>query len=314
MPKLARKVGLLVLGHLLALIAGELLLRASYPVYRNYNTEMWRYATTVKRKTPENPRLGHEHHPNVEEELYGTVIRTNSLGLREDRELELPKPADVKRLLVLGDSITLAWGVDVEEGFCARLDRALEGWEVINSGVGNYNSGAEAETYEKLQIVEPDAVMLAFYINDIEKPEYCAGALCALSHHLYLYPFLKDRFGRGSGTYIDFYKDWYGRESERLEADLDGLFAAAAARQQPAVLVNIPELHSFEDNPFPEVDALLGRVLDEHPEVHFLDLRQHLAAHDPKALWVSPEDHHPNAEGHRIFAEAMLPVLMEHLP
>lgn len=314
MSNAGRKVGLLLAGHLLAVVAGELLLRVSYPVYSNYNTEMWRYATAIKRKTPENPALGHEHKPNASKELYGTEIRTNSLGLREDRDLEVPKPAGTKRLLVLGDSITLAWGVDVEQGFCARLDRALEGWEVINSGVGNYNSSAEAATYEKLQLLEPDAVMVAFYINDIEQPEYCSGILCGLSHHLYLYPFLKDRFGREQGTYIDYYKDWYERESERLEADLDGIFEAAERRGQVAFLANIPELHSFEENPFPEVDALLGRVVAANPELSYLDLRPALVGQDPQSLWVSPEDHHPNAEGHRLLADAMLPVLEEHLP
>ena len=57
MSSAGRKVGLLVAGHLLAVVAGEALLRVSYPLYRNYNTEMWRYATTLKRKTPENPAL-----------------------------------------------------------------------------------------------------------------------------------------------------------------------------------------------------------------------------------------------------------------
>ena len=314
MPAWARKLALLMAGHLLALVAGELLLRVSYSGWSNYNTEMWRYATTIKQKTPDNPRLGHEHRPNVSAELYGTEIRTNSLGLREDREFEVPKPDGQKRLLVLGDSITLAWGVDVEDGFCARLDRDLDGWQVINSGVGNYNSSAEAETYDKLQVLEPDAVMLAFYINDIEKPEYCHGLICSMTHVSYYYPLLKDRLGGGSGTYIDYYADWYERESQRLKADLDGIMTAAAQREQPMLLVAIPELHSFEDNPFPQVDALLQDVLATHPEVAFLDLRPHLVGQDPQSLWVSLEDHHPNAEGHRLFAEAMMPALAEVLP
>ena len=80
------------------------------------------------------------------------------------------------------------------------------------------------------------------------------------------------------------------------------------------LLVAIPELHSFEDNPFPQVDALLQDVLATHPEVAFLDLRPHLVGQDPQSLWVSLEDHHPNAEGHRLFAEAMMPALAEVLP
>ena len=310
----ARKLALLAVGHVVAVVAGEALLRVTSSGWSNYNTEMWRYATTVKQKTPDNPRLGHEHKPHATAQLYGTEIRTNSLGLREDREFEVPKPSGLKRLLVLGDSITLAWGVDVEDGFCARLDAALDGWEVINSGVGNYNSSAEAATYEKLQVLEPDAVMLAFYINDIEKPQYCSGLWCSLSHHTYYYPLLKDRLGGGTGTYIDYYTDWYERESDRLEADLDGVMTAAAQRDQPMVLVAIPELHSFTENPFPQVDALLQRVLARHPEVALVDLRPHLVGHEPKDLWVSQEDHHPNAEGHRLFAEGMLPVLVEVLP
>ena len=41
--------------------------------------------------------------------------------------------------------------------------------EVINAGIGNYNSSMEVELFKLLGInFDPDLVILMFYINDVE--------------------------------------------------------------------------------------------------------------------------------------------------
>jgi lysophospholipase L1-like esterase len=84
--------------------------------------------------------------------LYGVNISTNSLGFRSDREYSQAKKENVTRILVIGDSITLGWGVNYKQTYPKLLENFLnkgskdKQYEVINTGVGNYNSVNECET------------------------------------------------------------------------------------------------------------------------------------------------------------------------
>jgi lysophospholipase L1-like esterase len=96
-------------------------------------------------------------------------------GLR-DRVFEVPKPAGVFRVLVLGDSV--AWGVNVPEAdtFAKVLERRLQGRglrvEVMNAGVLGYTAWNELEYYvARGRSFEPDLVLVAFCMNDVVDPE-----------------------------------------------------------------------------------------------------------------------------------------------
>ena len=93
--------------------------------------------------------LGHEHIPSKEAILQSIKIRINSHGLRGD-EIK-PKQEGIKRILFLGSSITLGWGVAEEETLTERLvdmfDAEGKPTEVLNAGVGNYNSVRYVEQF-----------------------------------------------------------------------------------------------------------------------------------------------------------------------
>ena len=69
----------------------------------------------------------------------------------------------------MGSSITLGWGVKYDSIFTTRLEKALNNdisikYEVINAGIGNYNTKMEV-IYAKniLPKVDPDKVILHFF-------------------------------------------------------------------------------------------------------------------------------------------------------
>src|SRR6266516_3569691 len=74
---------------------------------------------------------------------YKTTIRTNSLGLREDKEYGQKQP-DTYRILAIGDSFTMGVGVDLADTYEKVLERFLQSksygrtYEVINAGVPGY--------------------------------------------------------------------------------------------------------------------------------------------------------------------------------
>ena len=62
--------------------------------------------------------------------FFSVHVAINSRGLRGD-EVSLQKPVGVRRVLVVGDSFGWGFGVEQEDTFGARLERALPDTEVI---------------------------------------------------------------------------------------------------------------------------------------------------------------------------------------
>lgn len=112
--------------------------------------------------------------------LKGTSVRwfhleTNSLGLR-DGEIEPGRKADRFRVMLLGDSMSMAEGVELEETYIKRLETlanrggAAKPVEAINAAVRGYGNDQEVLLFERLgPTFLPDVVILAFFEgNDLD--------------------------------------------------------------------------------------------------------------------------------------------------
>jgi len=99
-----------------------------------------------------------------------TIIRTNSLGYRNP-EIGVKSR---RRVLFLGDSITLGDWLPEEETFVRRIEelstRGPEPLETINAGVGAIGLETELAILVETGLrVDPDVVVLGFYLNDAER-------------------------------------------------------------------------------------------------------------------------------------------------
>jgi lysophospholipase L1-like esterase len=155
---------------------------------------------TVRRS--DNPRLRFELRPGSEVRAE-VEYRVNAEGLR-GRETTVEKPAGVRRVAVLGDSIAFGYWVSEEDGFPRQLEAMLnelgpagERVEVLDFGVPGYNLDQEIEALRaKALAFEPDVVVVAFCLNDLEG---------IFSYELGL---VQDRAARG--------RSWLGRLREGL--------------------------------------------------------------------------------------------------
>jgi hypothetical protein len=96
-------------------------------------------------------------------------VQINKHGFR-DEEYSLERN-DKKRIAILGDSMTEAVQVDLEQTFHGLQQAELENrLEVLNFGVRGYSTGQELLTYRHfVRQFSPDIVVLAFYPgNDIK--------------------------------------------------------------------------------------------------------------------------------------------------
>ncbi|MGE0149292.1 MAG: hypothetical protein AB7R87_18130 [Parvibaculaceae bacterium] len=138
----------IVLVLVLGLGVAEGILRVKNLSMQNYDIEMWRYARELKKRS-EDPLLGHEHIPNRQAVLQSVDIRINERGLRGG-PIEPLQPGQ-RRILFLGGSITLGWGVPedkittslIQQKFAADGKRV----QVLNAGVGYYNAERYCELF-----------------------------------------------------------------------------------------------------------------------------------------------------------------------
>ncbi|PLW76572.1 hypothetical protein C0081_13970 [Cohaesibacter celericrescens] len=155
----------LILSVVVSLLLAEGILRLKNASIINYDIEMWQYARKLK-KPVENPRIGHDHIANAKATLQSVELRTNSWGLRGGPVTEKPE-AGKRRILVLGDSFVLGWGVEENQTLSRRLQSLFEkrgdNVEVLNGGIGNYNTQRTVEHFlAGLAELEPtDIIYLA---------------------------------------------------------------------------------------------------------------------------------------------------------
>jgi lysophospholipase L1-like esterase len=111
----------------------------------------------------------------VDGSFKGKPVTTNSFGHR-DREIERRKPAGGFRVLAVGDSVTFGHAVNAEEAWPECLERRLAARfpareiEVVNTAVPGNSAFQEYFDLERALVLEPDAVVIQFVLNDVLEP------------------------------------------------------------------------------------------------------------------------------------------------
>ncbi|HIF10229.1 MAG TPA: SGNH/GDSL hydrolase family protein [Sneathiellales bacterium] len=300
---------------LTVMVLGEVLLRVKHNDQMSYPVEMWRYAKQLKTLVTD-PKLGHVHIPNSLAELQNVSISINSLGMRGP-EPPVSDPENL-RILLLGSSITLGWGVAEGKILRALLQEQLGGkTEVLNAGVGNYNAERYVTLYSKrLQKLDPDIIIVHYFVNDAEILPPPAGNWFMRNSQMALMlwqAMVNLTVGRDDLKGLEaHYREVYAESSEgrkRMHTallELDQLAQASGAR---VILAMMPDIHNLSPYPFGFVHKHM-RGFAEHLDWTFVDLLEGFKdVEDPHTLFAIPGDPHPNARGHAIMANVLAPVL-----
>jgi lysophospholipase L1-like esterase len=127
----------------------------------------------------EQPKNGHFKNSDGSASAYtwGYLIRNNNFGFRDDFDIKVPKPLNVKRILVLGDSFTWGAGLDSKQRYTNILTKKLNKnlvssinkVEVINAA---FSGGALVQHRNRLfgtfERINPDIIFYGFVLNDIQ--------------------------------------------------------------------------------------------------------------------------------------------------
>jgi lysophospholipase L1-like esterase len=311
---------LLFLGIFLAFVSGEIICRAIY-------TKPW-YKRLIKEQKIRR---------------WKSDIDLNSLGLR-DRDYPSAKPQNSKRVLILGDSFTFGSGVnDGSLVFAEQLETKLnlefagEGRqvEILNGGMEGTLTGEWINLLLKAKdSFTPDVILIVFFLRDgtetslrdsffkpIRKELEKRDAQSFLYRRLYLVRVIQDNIDRLriSEQYSDaLHKSYFGNEKETQEwrRAQDNLLTIKKIGEQinaRVALVVFPVLVELNDNyPFKDICNTIVQFSSRNgiPTHNLLPAFMDMYSPD---LWVSALNQHPNAKGHEIAANSILPFLRELL-
>lgn len=281
------------------------------------------------------PVLVKSENPVMFFELRGSDPAINSFKMR-DREYTIEAPADTRRIVVMGDSVTFGHGLPLGESYTKQLERLLNAApdiagkvEVMNFGVPAFSTRAELEFFRvTARQFKPDVVVVAYVMNDPLEPRTMLAALAEHNRRAGAF----ERFVRYSQVMA-----WVRMKWEHITADLQemenyesiydpqsdtwqevvhafqGFQAYAAEDGFELLAVVFPALTDYENYPLaPYHEQLLAML--ESQGIAYLDLLPAYSKLDAAALRFHDRDAvHPNALGHRIAAEQLSIFLQPYL-
>jgi lysophospholipase L1-like esterase len=302
---------------MLALGFAEGVLRIKNSSMKNYDIEMWRYAKELKFQSPD-PILGHEHVKNASAVLQSVTIRTNEWGLRGPPVS--PEPVG-RRILFLGSSITLGWGVPEDQTVTSDLQRMFSAdgaqVEVLNAGIGNYNSERYVELFlTRLTGLHPTDIVVMYFVRDAEKLEAGGGNWLLRNSELAVTAWIAGSrvFNRtGEQSLEDHYRAVYDEAQPgyiAMKASLAKLAEYAVQHKIRLYLAMIPDVHQLGHYPLGYIHDRV-RGIAEADGYRYVDTLPAFGQLTPDQVWAMPGDPHPNALGHELMAKAIYPLLAD---
>lgn len=329
---LGERVLLVGFGLVVAALAGELALRLLQgdPLWPFLLPEPYMDNALLYRESP--TRL-YELRPGADGVVGRNRVRiqVNAAGFRDDRAYPPPKPAGLRRVLVLGDSFSFAGKVALEQTFPKRLEALLNAadpgrYQVLNLAVPGYNTQQEMlQLAERGLAFEPDLVIVAFVLNDALPAaqlvpqrarvplrvrrvlkrfllvQFLAGVVKRLP------AILAGRRFKGGSDVADLAansRGWRTVQESLLEIE-----RLASQRGAGVLLAIWPMFEALDgEYPFGAEHAQVARFCAEN-EIDVVDLLATFRGRKPEAFWVARDDHHPNAEAQLAVAKAVFEEL-----
>lgn len=292
----------------------------------------------------EDPILDWRYLPDSEVYIGRVQRKYNKAGFRDADHLVAKAPG-IKRVVVVGDSVTEAGDVEWQSVFSARLQAGLGSpYEVITLAMGGLNTPQEIHLLEKEGLAyKPDLVILNFVLNDTDfYTEYNAtrrfqsekdsvvGVLGlsinpavkrSLKSSALVY-FFKQRFEHAIGLLsgkedIGYFEGLWGQSENRKKVTegFDQLLRMRKEYSFQVLIIIWPILTDFTHYKFEYIHQWVREEADKRG-FETLDLLPHFGERSYRELQVTAEDNiHPNDRGHKIGADAFLEWFhKDHLP
>jgi lysophospholipase L1-like esterase len=311
-------ITMLLFSVVVALLIAEGIVRLKNSSMTNYDIEMWRYARELKVRSTD-PSLDFEHLKNKSAVLQNVEIRLNDWGLRGGSLT--PAGPDTRRILFLGASTTLGWGVHEDENVEVQLQKQLAAAgvsaQVLNAGVGNYNAERYVSRFFKqLTGLNPTDIVVQYFMRDAEDLPSSRGNIFMRNSELAVtlwiaYHRLLDRFG--DANIVERYRKVYDPAQPGfvvMEQELKKLSQYAREHGIRLYLMMIPDVHDLVDYKFMFVHDIMHNFAKANGYA-YVDMLSAMTGLRPQEIWAMPGDPHPNAFAHKLMADAIFPLIVQ---
>ncbi len=271
--------------------------------------------------------------PNYESRFFGQPFATSSEGLH-DREYDLDKPANVYRIILLGSSIDMGWGVATPDTY----ENLLEDWlnaeagrrgisrrfEVLNFAVPAYGPVQRYEVFHRKALAyHPDFVLFSSTMIDPRLVEIHLGGLIKNKVDL-KYDFFKQAV---SAAGIDIDREqasgWANLNHQAAfkakvkqnhwtfaDAVLQTLAADCRSLGLPIACLLVPRASRDDASDARALTVARQNGISARHAIPFIDLSATFDALGASTVEIAPGDDHPNALGHRLLFEKLEQALL----
>jgi lysophospholipase L1-like esterase len=304
-----------VLVTLVVLVVGyEVAANVRYYRWRaRFDNEGWIGRLTV---ASADPTLLWEYRP------YGEAagVAANRYGFRDVDYPTPDKPAGTRRVAFVGDSVTLGMGVVPSDTFVARVGalaaEAGQPIQTLNFGVDGYNALQIRELLTaKALVFQPDLVVYVMCLNDFDFSDSSGRKISYFRKpRLFVLQDLERRYRSLRG--LEFHHYHFQKHRAEVFRAIVEMRDVLAARKAGFLLTVVPVFPSKPGDP-----AYFDHypLRDLHAEIRLFAVRHGIRAHDlleeferrpPPPQRYLLDLWHLSAEGHRVVAEGLLPVLL----
>jgi hypothetical protein len=319
------KISILILSSILSFILLEISYRYVIFGSDSLNYEKMNSVTPLGLSgliEPSRDReIAYQLKPNLHTYFKMVRFKTNSKGLR-DKEYSIAKPKNTIRVAVVGDSLTMPAGVDIEDAYHSILEEELntscptKNYEFINFAVGGYYlSQYWAVIRKKVMDWDPDIILIGFCeYNDFEIPpdklfdgtykvktkfnsfffqSFAIRGLKQFFKNLWEKDIEKNKRTDGNSDFTEQQGDYMRRVFSMI-----GAFGAE--KKIPIVVANLgitPNQHS-------ELDSIV-----KNSGLYYVDPTSSFVGTKISEYSIFPTDNHPNSKANLVFAK----VIKEYL-
>ena len=301
-----------ILILVISIVIIEGIIRVINSDMKNYDIEMWRYSNELK---VQDPVLGHNHLKDKTSILQDVEVKLNSKGMRSDEFDD-----NDKKIIFLGSSISLGWGVEQKDSYPGIIQTKLSSdsinYKVLNGSIGNYNTFRYVNNFLSNQTdIEPKVIVINYFINDAETLPINSSNWLIKNSQLFatLTITYKKLFSKSGFDLKQYYNDLYKNDNQsflEMKESLNKLSEYSKQRNISILLTVIPDIHFLEDYPFDSIHKKM-KSISEELGFEYHDLLPSLKGIPFKKLQIIQGDSHPNKLGHYKISESLYPKIKD---
>ena len=269
----------------------------------NLDVEMIKYAKSFK-VISKNKNIGLEHRTNIKKKLMNVHIELNSQGFRNSIDIDHSK----KKILMLGDSITLGWGA--QNTFSYNLEKLLNNnIQVLNAGIGNTNTYMQINNFfQNYSKYDFEMIVLNFFVNDFEK-------IIIKKSNFFIENFYSiSYFNRKvlkiliKNSLADNYENFYLKTSQDENFAQESLSLIKkineyCKKEKIIFIINyMPELRDMKNYKFNKQIEIMENFSKQNG-IKFINSLDILQNYEDNTLWVTIEDSHYNDKAHLLISK-----------